>query len=1135
MIRPGMIFGLARAEARLTRRLVRYWVFLSIAFGIGILGFIYYWWLHNSFSAYSATVGMLNPRYLLGIIGIYYLVTFLLGLILLGYDVRARDQRERMHEVVEALPCSNLELLLGRFLGILIPAWVPVVLIAAILSALGLMLGAPLQFQTLVTFCLAMAIPAYAFVLGLTFFVTLIVRHRLVAGVLLFAVVIGVVVVNFGFVPIWLLPAVDITGGFSMPSPSDITPAIIDGRGSMQRLSFLLAGLAMLVLAAAVHPRRDDASRKLTAGIGIGMLVLGLLANGWVLKLTLDLLDEKKGWAAAHEARRDDAAPDIRAMSGNVSIRPGKRLDLDLELRIAAPEDRALDSALFTLNPGLTVASVEGGSGGSLAFEQGDGLLEIDLPRSLQPGEETTLTLAASGLPDVWFAYIDSAFEPFTVNIREGNIFILGFEPGIFESGYVALLPGIRWLPASGAEMGRADPEVRPADFFDIDLDVELPEGWLVAGPGRRTEVPGAAGAGRVRFNFSPPAPVPEVALVAGELESRSVEVGGILIEALLDSSHTKNLEFFADAGGELRDWIGERLQEAADLGLPYPYDGLTVIEVPGALRGYAGGWRMDTTFTQPAMVLMRESGFPTARFDNHFEDPSDFEGEEGGLPGAKRRMLERFFENDFSGGNAFIAASRSFFTYLTAGVGPDGLPLDFVSENLTNRLVAQHEGFFSVHLYGTDMNDTINESIGNFFRGDQQSMTGAMIHTVTSKNEVWDQALEVSLADLDPWEAPKRALNVLTLKGGAMSRSMYDGLGRKKTGRFLAALRERRAGSAYDREDVLAAGEEVGEDLSDWLDVWINGTDLPGFITGDVRYDRISDAEDGAPRYQLSVVVRNEETTPGLLRMRYRQPEGSEWIESEPHRVEGQSALEIGMITSEPVRAVQVDPYLALNRLMFMVSLPALDTEKIVAAEPFIGAREAPYNPVVDDSIVVDDLDAGFSVVEAEGGSMLRFGGQGADDEETDQGLPVSQFGLPSRWSRRMTPVAHGKYRHTAALIKEGDGGRIAVFATEIPTSGAWELEYYLPRRPGTGGIGFGRRKYGSWQMTVVDDTGSQEVEFDAENGEAGWNTLGSFELADGEVRVEVPNVAEDGDFVIADAIRWRRAVGGPAAVDTE
>ncbi len=90
MIRLANILGIARAETRLTRRLVRYWVFQVIALlaGLGIYG--YYIWIHWNFSSYSATAAIINPRFLVGFMGIYYLVIFLIGLVFLGFDVRAR-------------------------------------------------------------------------------------------------------------------------------------------------------------------------------------------------------------------------------------------------------------------------------------------------------------------------------------------------------------------------------------------------------------------------------------------------------------------------------------------------------------------------------------------------------------------------------------------------------------------------------------------------------------------------------------------------------------------------------------------------------------------------------------------------------------------------------------------------------------------------------------------------------------------------------------------------------------------------------------------------------------------------------------------------------------------------------------
>ena len=65
MIRPDVVLAIARAESRLTRRLVRYWVFLVLAWGVGILGYVNYAFiLHAPFSAYSATVAAISklPR-----------------------------------------------------------------------------------------------------------------------------------------------------------------------------------------------------------------------------------------------------------------------------------------------------------------------------------------------------------------------------------------------------------------------------------------------------------------------------------------------------------------------------------------------------------------------------------------------------------------------------------------------------------------------------------------------------------------------------------------------------------------------------------------------------------------------------------------------------------------------------------------------------------------------------------------------------------------------------------------------------------------------------------------------------------------------------------------------------------------
>jgi ABC-type transport system involved in multi-copper enzyme maturation permease subunit len=1126
MIRPDVVLAIARAEGRLTRRLVRYWVFLVLAWGFGILGYINYAvFLHRQFSAYSATAAAINPRYLVALYGTWYLLIFLLGLVFLGFDIRARDVRERIVEVLDSKPYSNIELILGRFVGLLVMSWIPVVLITLVLWGLGLAIDEPIEPYSLVDFAVFMAIPAFMFTLGLVFLTSILVKFRLLTVVIVGGLLVGA---TFGgqLIRVDLGGLIAVTGGFQVGYSSDFIHFGAGFFGFAQRIAYALAGITLALLAATLHPRLDGGSRGRRLGaVGIAAALTAVMF-GLNLGSTRTYLNGTEMWRAAHETRRDDPGPDILAMTAVAGIDPGKTLNLDVELRFAAPPDHTLERALFSLNPGLGVASVVDAEGREAGFTFDDGLLEIDLPGPLAPGEETVVKVTAGGFPLENFAYLDAVKNPLTVQSRDAGLFLLGFQPMMFSSGYVALMPGARWLPASGAEIGRGDSDLRPVDFYDLDLTVELPGDWLAAGPGMRRDGPPAPD-GRVSYRFAPPAPVPDAALMASRLESRSVDIDGVRFEVLVHPAHVGNLDFFDDATIEIRDWIADRLGEAKELGLEYPYDGFSLVEIPYALRGFGGGWRMDTTLAPPAMVLMRECSFPTARFDVHLEDAEPFRDREGGLPRAKREWLERFFENDFTGGNVFLAAARNYFPYQTAAKGPDRVALDFLCENLVTRLLTGKQSYFSAHIFDRQLNGiigaVIQRMVGSLQTGEQVDVAAVVIAELTSRMEVWDQALGVALAGLDPWEDPRRTIDVLTLKGDAMSRSLLDELGDDRVALLLAKVREHHQGGNFGREEMIAVSAEAGEDLRSTFELWLDETDLPGFILESAEAFRLPDDEDGSPRYQILLAVRNDEEVGGMLRVRYQAGttgDNTTELESgdtEPIRVEGKSEIEIGVVTTRPPRWASIRPYLSLNREPFRSDLPNVDEEKIVREEAFVGHRPVEWTLEDAETIVVDDLDDGFTVVDAGGGSGLRLGGRD-DDVQTDQGLPVatplSFSNPPSRWSRRAASSAWGKYRHTLALVKAGDGGRTAVFTARVPRSGPWELQLHLPSQPRTSVTG-------TWSLEVADTSGNQPAEFDLGGGAEGWNSVGTFEVAEGEVRVEMSDDT-DAPYVLADAIRW-------------
>jgi ABC-type transport system involved in multi-copper enzyme maturation permease subunit len=1134
------IWAVVTMERRHTRRLARYWVFLSIAYLFGIAGYVYYSFLHAFFSSLSASVGMIGPRYLLSAISLYYLTGFVLGIVFLGFDIRARDVREGIVEVLDARPVTNFELVAGRFLALLLSAWIPIIVLLVIIEGLGFLLpllgspvGATVQPLSLVNFAVFMAVPALAFAIGLVFVITMLVRNRLVAGLISIAAIIGLYWALFTL-PSTLATYVDVLGMGQIVFPSDFTPGLLVPGGWSHRIGYLAVGLGLVGIAAVLHPRLDG-RRSWTPAAGSAALVLvGFALVATVVQLRLREAERIENWRVAHEARLSEPAADIVSIDGKVSIDPGRNLAADLVVEVQAPE-QGLRRVLLTLNPGLRVEEIGTTAGAALTAEHVDGLLDVALDRPLAPGERTSLRLRYAGRPDTAFGYLDSSLKLETVTMNEAQIGILGYERGVFDRRYAALTPGIRWLPAAGVDVGRDNPRTRRADYFRVALDVELPSTWLAAGPGKR-QVVGSEG-DRTTFRFAPQPAVPEVALMAAELESYATEIDGVTFEVLVHPDHDRNFAVLADARGEIEQWIAERLELARDAGLGYPFDAFTAVEVPNTVRSYKGGWRLDTALAAPAMALLRETSFPTARFDFDFIEmigQRDLE-QDGGKPRIDRDRLVNFFANDLTGGNILAGAARSFFAYRTSGAGPEALALDFVLEDLSTLLVSGRRSYFSAHMF-TNINTAVNAVMNNI-QGENAIAEGA-IRARTARLDVWDTALDTPLADIDPNADPQRALDALTLKGGKLAEVIRDELGPDAIGRLLASLLERHAGGSFTFADFVAAGENVSADLKPLIEDWLGSTALPGFVVRGVEQYRLPDDESGGSRYQLLVRLGNEEPAVGFARISWAVPrsanaggpvvvESGQPLEvqanplisrSDAIRFEGHSAAEFGVVLSVPAVNVRVQPYLSLNRDEFVAATLPPGEPPRRDEEPFEGVREVPLDFGRDKRIVADDLDEGFTILTEAADDDLRLGGDSADDDQQlDQGLPVATSGFPTQWSRRAGPAAWGRYRHTFASVRGGEGATRAVMPAAIPAAGVYELEIHVP------GFLFqvNAANRTRWSLAIVAGDVREAVDFDAGAAKVGWNLVGEYRLPAGEVRVELSDRA-DGGLIIADAVAW-------------
>ena len=1102
------------AELRSARRLARTWVFVGLGFGVMGMAYGYYSYLHSSVSTGFLSAGDLLPRFATAYFKSYVLWFFMAAIVFLVFDLRSRDERERVSEVFDSRAVSNLPVIGGRLAAIVLVVAMALggaILLIQAVGTVGRELGwpvDPLEPVATFTFFFVDAIPALILWSAIVGFLAVGLRKRLTIAIAALTLL-GLHMWSFALTPAYLLPAVSLIHIHDNLA-SDLAPRFAAAENYLQRGSLLLVAGALVIWAAALHERSDGRSSRKRMVVGTLLAALGAVGVAAVVLRCIEDVGEREAWLASHQDIPCERLPTVEHIRGDVVFDPGTTLELDIEMRLSAPTD--LTTLVFSFNPGLAVSEVRLGNA-EARFVHNDGLLVVEPPLGLAKDSKTTLALVASGIPEANFAYLDSTVDWRRESSRNGILW-LGTAGGSFGKRYVALMPGLRWLPVPGPNLDG----VPRGHFPTVDLTVTAPDGWLVAGPGRRHRQDDGS------YRFRPATPVPEVGLFASRFERHAIAVAGVELELLLHPDHQRGLRHFADVAELIESRLERIFEEAVEMGIPYPYDGLSVVEIPTYLRTYGGGSRLDTAMALPGMLLLREHGFP-------YSDLGRFDSLPTGLPGGteafKVQRLETLFRTFVDPGSASRALARNLVGFQTAAAGPGAQALDYVCEELgieifnTTSSRAINPTIYTAHSFSADASfgSTVTQMVrGLRNRFGNETRRGFVVGQYLEPS-MWERAASTSLVELDLESNPSQAIRAFGLRARAAVLSIFEGMGRSRSAAFLAELRRRHAGGTFDARDFNAAASAVGVDLPGLVGDWLNETALPGFMASRARVVRIADDGEGRPRYETRFHVRNGEPVPGLVRVSHRQ---FFWqAPSDPIRIPGNAAVEVGIVTPRPPERLWLEPYLALNRLPVRIEFDRIEPSEDSPGEPLVGSQPSTWTPA-SEGIVIDDLDAGFSVEDRADDTGRRIGaalvGLGRQ-REYDQGLPVATQ-RAGEWNRATIATGWGRYRHTVAGSIPGDGSAVAIFAAELPKPGRWRLEYHVPN-PGLGLWGRSYGALGTLAMTVVADGREVAIAYDGASADIGWNEIDEFEFVSTSVGLEVSN-RTDGDMVIADAIRW-------------
>ena len=1147
----------AIAEMRRCRRMLRTWLLIALSSSVCISLWVSLTQSYVRDSPNSPIVGVEGPRYLIVEMAQPLVVLFAIAIIFLAFDVRSRDVRDRMSEVVDIRPVTNFELLVGRLLGTTLPLLVPAVLTVGAILVYGLLapvvgweMGAVVEPVSVLSFLTWDIVPNLVLWGTLTMLLAVILRSRVVVAFTAMGIMTFYLMLHEAM-PLYLNTGLSTYSGTAYLA-SDIAPQFISWDILINRAGVLLLASSFLLLAACLYPRLiNPVARPLWIGAGLSGFLIGVLTLGGLGYSKYLDLQRVAHWTAIHKEHQTHQQTDIESIRGSVEIRPGSKITLNLNLVMAPTSEELSDDWLFSLNPGYRIDHIAVDEEVLVADDYSfkDGILRIQTAKKMDSGG--TIHLRAHGVPNPLFAYLDSALDWKTMESTQARrIALLGRRSYVFHPRFVALLSGVSWFPTAGAAYGRHVLETHKRDFFDLDLEVSIPDDWIVAGPGTRQRVD----APRTRFRFNPSQPVPEFALIASKFERRSFETRGIEFELLLSPKHTENLAALESVAPVLQTWVENQIDWLKAGGLSYPLGTLSFVEVPTHLRVYGGGWNMGSVYAPPGIHMIRESGFPIAQFERVRAD-----AEEHYLDNAERvrnylfEYLKYYFQNDLHGGSPMMNLGEQLLGYQAVPHGKGATALHTFVNELAGNLALDGVGMFSIYFIldgGVVLHITADPN--DWFARNFITMTrGGQIH----RARVWEPALRTALSDLNFETQPKIAFDVILLKSHAVSWTVRELVPPIKISAFLGKLITEHRGQTYSPEDFFNIARDMDIDFNMLVGDWLHSTDLPGFLLREPHpvVELVPTESEGVFEYQTSFVLRNNESAPGAVGIEYElvgQRVGSyEGFWADTIHVPGNTTLRVALRTPRSIQHLTLHPHLALNRdeLSDWRDDPFSTTPH---GSPLPYTEEYDWNPSEDDSsIIVDDLSEGFAIVNGREHDLppdrpsffAYFFGPDLFKPKLNHGLPslrnaqsFASRGEFSLWFRETEDTSHGKYFRTYTSNPMGTKEAQPQFATKLPSAGHWRLEFHVPATrerfyplpQESTFVGFGpsysldRRALGKHIFEINAGDTTELMELDLSGARSGWHELGIFETSSQEVRVTLVEVTDG--VAIADAIRW-------------
>ncbi|MFC1725278.1 hypothetical protein ACFL4T_06600 [candidate division KSB1 bacterium] len=1070
---------------------------------------------------------------------------------IMASDFLKYDYKLDTTEVIYIRSMTNVDYVFGKVVGIFFVFTalnIIVLLIAFIFNYF--FVETSLVPEVYLLYPLIISLPTIVFIIGLTFFVMILIKSQAVTFILL----LSYCSIAILFLSQKLNHLFDFTGFYMPLMYSDFTGFSNFTEILSQRGIYFLFGAA-LIFAAALMLKRLPQSRTMNR-VSFVLLILCAagaisLGNNYITKINsgndirTTILDLKKEY---------ENSPVVSIQSCSLDINhTGQLIEVTSKLEYSNQTAAGIDKLIFSLNPGLKISKITDKSG-DLKFERDAHLISIQPVSPLKPGDTGSITIQYSGNinEDACYPAIDAELR---IQSNRLSFYNLGKNYSFLTPEYVLLTPETNWYPKPGADGGNIYSGTNRMDFIKFDLKVKTKKSLQAISQGNIQETkPG-------EFEISPETPLPSISLVIGNYESKSITIDSVTYSLYIKKGHDYFSKYFDQIGEELEKTIKDSKANFENrLELKYPYNRFSIIETPIHFYAYRRYQTQSMETTLPEHVLLPEMAISLSNAD--FKTFLSFFGRmrgRGGDRGGRRfemspeqmqsMLLQRFIENTFleSGSQSM---GNMMMQRMQQGTNT-GRALNTISSQESSSDYSVFPLYYTyTRHFSSERWPMFNTVIEYYLIGkvEEQSNMFRRFFTDLSDQDranfaLTENSLKEILADPDLVE---NFNEIIKLKSSYLFSIIQ---GKKDTGDFEAFLKEY-LDSIYLNdnpvEDFLDKFEErFGDNLEQHFDAWMNEKNLPAYVVSNLESYEILD--NNQTRYQVFFDIKNIEPIDGMVKVEFRTRGGSRGggggrmgggrMPFEPEgvkviRLSGNQNKKVGIILDNQPFMMTINTFTSKN-LPSMITMNFQNMELKENAIPFEGEIVLSIDEGTrKSSIIVDNEDPGFRIEsQAKSSFLMNFLNRAAEDDEEYISMRFRNF--PKKWKSTIGGNYYGTYRLSAHFIKAGKGNNKVSWNAQMPERGLYDVYFYLSggRRGGFGMRGGrdrggqqGRQRESTLQdfhFIINHDDGTEEITLDMSNAEDGWFLLGTFYFSKGRASVELTDESK-GRMVVADAVRW-------------